>query len=162
MKNLTIKKFDLSDDIEENLLNGSTDSISFTQELYESSKLQTIKNIHDLPKNDRILTRCQVKGRNIDQEKSFKDSQRNKDEIEKIEDRNDPPGKGSGTEDDENIDEKKSSINDKENQIPRKPNILLIFKHLKIKLKLVRNLLFLRKDNVAYFIDTNVKTVRLN
>jgi len=72
--------------------------------------------IYDPPRNDRILTWSQAKGRNIDQEKSFKDLHRNKDEIEEIEDRNDPSGKGNDTEDDENTDDKeKTSINNKEN-----------------------------------------------
>jgi len=127
------EKFDnLSDDIEKNLLNGNTDSILFTQEeLCESSKLQITERvlIHDSPRNDRILTRSQVKDKNIDQEKSFKNSRRNKDEIEEIENRNDPPGKESDTEmmtktPTTTNDKEKSSINDKENQIPRiKPNI---------------------------------------
>jgi len=54
------EKFDnLSNAIEENLLNGNIDSILFTQEeLCESSKLQITERalIHDSPRNDRILT----------------------------------------------------------------------------------------------------------
>jgi len=86
-------------------------------ELCKSPKLQITKRalIHDPPRNDRILTRSQAKSRNIDKKKSFKDSQRNKDEIAEIKDRNDPD-KGNDTEDDKNIDnEEKSSINDNEN-----------------------------------------------
>jgi len=54
------EKFDnLSNAIEENLLNGNIDSILFTQEeLCESSKLQITERalIHDSPRNDRMLT----------------------------------------------------------------------------------------------------------
>jgi len=131
------EKFDnLSDDLRKDLLDEHADSIPFTQEeLCESLKLQITEKalIHDPPRNDRILIRSQTKSRNIDQEKSFKDLQKNKDEIEEIEDRNDPPDKGSDTEDDEKTDneEKKSVINDNKNQIPR---ILALstLKHLKI------------------------------
>jgi len=153
-------KDNLSDDFEEDFLDGNTDSISFTQEeLCESPKLRITEGvlIHDFP-NDRILTRSQIKSRNIHQENLFKDSQRNKDKIEEIEDRNDPLDKGSDTEDDKNIDdeEEKSVINN-ENQIPRiKPSIIDFqrFKNNVIK----TDLLFLRKDNIVYFIDTNGKT----
>jgi len=119
--------------LEEDLLDGNTDSISVTQEdLCESPKLQITEGvlIHD-PPNDRILTRSQTKSRNIDRENLFKNLQRNKDEIEEIENRNDSPDKGSDEgidEDDKNTDdeEEKSVINnDNENQIPRiKPNII--------------------------------------
>jgi len=54
------EKFDnLSDDLKEDLLDGHTDSIPFTQEeLCESSKLQITERaiIYDLPRNNRILT----------------------------------------------------------------------------------------------------------
>jgi len=111
------ERFDhLSDDLEEHLLDGNTDSIPFIQELCETPKLQITEAvlIHD-PPNDRILTRSQTKSRNIDRENSFKTSQRNKDEIEEIENRNDPPDKGSDTEDDKNTTTKKTTT--KRNQL---------------------------------------------
>jgi len=154
------KKFDnLSDNLEKDLFDA--DSIPFTQEeLCESPKLQITEEalIHDPPRNDRILTRSQTKSKNIDQEKSFKDPQKNKDKIEEIKNRNNPPDKESDTEDDKNIDDKeeKSIINDNENQISRiNPSIIDIqtFKNSVIE---TRDLLFLRK-NIAYFIDTNGK-----
>jgi len=67
------------------------------------------------------------------------------------------PDKGSDTENDEKTDneEEKSIINDNENQIPRiNPSIIdiQIFKNSVIE---TGDLLFLRKNNVAYFVDTN-------
>jgi len=74
------EKFDnLPDDLKKDLLDEHADSVLFMQEeLCESTKLQIIEKalIHDPPRNDRILTRNQTKSRNIDQEKSFKDLQR--------------------------------------------------------------------------------------
>jgi len=154
------EKFDnLSADLEKDLFDEHADSMPFTQEeLCESPKLQITERalIHDPPRNDRILTRSQTKSRNIDQEKSFNDSQRDENEIKEIKDRNDPPDKGSDTEDDEKTDdeEEKSVINNNENQSPRiNPSIIDIqtFKNSVIE---TSDLLFLRKDNVAYFVDT--------
>jgi len=84
--------------------------------------------------------------------------QKHKDEIEEIEDRNDPPDKRNDIEDDENIDdeEEKSITNDNENQIPRTNLSIIDIQIFKNSVIVTRNL-FLRKDNVAYFIDTNGK-----
>jgi len=96
------KKFNhLSDDLGKDLLDEHADSILFTlEELCESPKLQITKRalIYDSPRNDKILTRSQTRNRNINQEKSLKSSQRNKDEIEEKENRNDPLDKSSETE----------------------------------------------------------------
>jgi len=75
--------------------------------LCEAQKLQiTEKLVYDPPKYDRIQTRSQTRNKNIRQETSLEKLQKYADEIEEMEDRNDPSDKESDIEDDKNINSK--------------------------------------------------------
>jgi len=74
-----------------------------------------------------------------------------------MEDRNDPPDKESDIEDDKGIDSKEDLNIRKKNQTSQiKPTIIDI-QTLKSNTVKSRDLLFLRKDNIAYFVDINGK-----
>jgi len=134
------------------------DSIPFTQEeLCGSSKLQITEKalIHDLPKYDRIQTRSQIcRNKNIHQETSLDILQKYADKIEEMEDRNDPPDEESDIEDDESIDsEEDLNIKNDENQMSQiKPTVTDI-QTFKSNIIDSHDLLFLRRDNIAYFVD---------
>jgi len=135
----------------------SSDSIPFTQEeLCEPSKLQITEKalIHDLPRYDRIQTRSQTRNKNIRQETSPDKLQEYADKIEEMEDGNDSD-KESDIEDDKSIDSKED-LNDENQMSQVKPTITDI-QTFKSNIIDSRDLLFLRKDNIAYFVDINGK-----
>jgi len=96
--------------------------------------------------------------KNIHQETSLDKLQEYADKIEEMEDRNDPSDKESDIEDNKSKDSKENlNIRNDKNQMPQmKPTITNIqtFKNNVID---SRDLLFLRKDNIAYFVDINGK-----
>jgi len=139
----------------------NSDSIPFTQEeLYEPPKPQITEKalIHEPPKCDRIQTRSQTRNKNIHQETSLDKLQKYADKIEEMEDRNDSPDKESDIEDNKSIHSKENlNIRNKKNQTSRiKPTITDI-QTLKSNIVESRDLLFLRKDNIAYFVNINGK-----
>ncbi|XP_018374503.1 PREDICTED: uncharacterized protein LOC108768539, partial [Trachymyrmex cornetzi] len=114
--------------------------------------------IQDL--SNRIQTRSQTRNKNIHQGKLLQQSQENEDEIEEIENGNDPPDKKNDYEDDasskdENQESKDSETNGNKNS-GVKPTIA---NSETVKSNVIdsRDLLFLCKDNVAYFVNTKGK-----
>ncbi|XP_029670024.1 ring-infected erythrocyte surface antigen-like [Formica exsecta] len=144
---------------ENHLFDNTTDTLLFTPaELNEPNYLSTTEQalIHDLPRQNRIQTRSQTIKQNTKQNKISNELHSNEEEIEEIEDRNDPPDKDSDS-------DKKNEEEDEENIINQnlktKKTKPMIIENRLIKSNIIdsRKLLFLRKDNVAYFVDTQGK-----
>jgi len=80
------------------------------------------------------------------------------DKIEEIEDRNDSPYKESEIEDDKSIDSKENlNIKNNENQMSQMKSTITDIQTFKGNIIDSRELLFLRKNNIAYFVDINGK-----
>jgi len=114
--------------------------------------------IHDLPKYDKTQTRSQTRNRNIHQETLLDKLQEYADKIEEMEDRNDPPDKESDIEDNKSIDSKEDlNIRNDENHMPQMKPTITNVQTFKNNIIDSCDLLFLRKDNIACFVDINEK-----
>ncbi|KAL6264251.1 hypothetical protein P5V15_004340 [Pogonomyrmex californicus] len=145
----------LSDD---NLFRDNTDSIPFTQEELDELLVQQTKKalIHDPPRARRVLTRSQTINERNKRLKSTQSQRRNK--PKEIEDQTNKSDKEK--ESDENTDDEEGSeITNEENEELNNINKLkpTIIDHKLMKNNVVdsRELLFFRKDNVAYFVDVD-------
>jgi len=138
------------------------DFIPFMQEeLREPPKLQIIEKalIHDLPKyviEFKLEAKRKIK---IFVKKYHPEKlQEYADKIEEMEDRNDSPDKKSDIEDDKSIDNKEDlNIKNNENQMSHMKPTIIDIQTFKGNVIDIRDLLFLRKDNIAYFDDINGK-----
>jgi len=75
-----------------------------------------------------------------------------------MEDRNDPSDKESDIEDDKSINSKEDlNIRNDENHMPQMKPAITNIQTFKNNVIDSRDLLFLRKDNIAYFVDINGK-----
>jgi len=80
------------------------------------------------------------------------------DKIEEMEDRNDPPDKKGDIEDDKSIDSKEDlNIKNDENQMSQMKPTITDIQTFKSNVIDSRDLSFLRKDNIAYFVDVSGK-----
>ncbi|XP_018343024.1 PREDICTED: putative uncharacterized protein DDB_G0294196 [Trachymyrmex septentrionalis] len=132
-----------------NVSDENTDSIPFThEELCESPRLQITEEalIHEPSNYNQMQTRSQTKRRRFPQEILL---QENENKIEVLENRNDPPDKGK------DIEENASTDNEDDESDKNSKNQSSEIKITKDNVINSRDLLFLRRDNVAYFVDTN-------
>ena len=132
-----------------------SDSIPFTQEELEEPSTQKVERalIHDPPKPKRMLTRSQTAQRTIlDSNEITKE--RNENEIILLSDKNDPPDKEDSNSKSEEEEEDKNNSSDEYSK--HKPTVI---SSQTINKNIIesRDLLFLRKDNLAYFVDINGK-----
>ncbi|KMQ88977.1 enzymatic polyprotein endonuclease reverse [Lasius niger] len=153
---------------ENNLPENNTDILSPTpKELNESPKSQfTVEAlVHNPPKQNKIRTRSQTAKQNIKPINAInKLDNSNGDDTEEIEERNDPPDKDFYTEERNEKEEERNEEEEEEdiinqNLILRKRRKPIVIENKIIKNNIIdsRELLFLRKDNVAYFVNTQGK-----
>ncbi|XP_029675230.1 uncharacterized protein LOC115242829 [Formica exsecta] len=140
---------------ESDLLNNNNDTLPFTQtELNEPDYLSITEKalIHDPPKQNKIQTRSRT-ARQIEQNKITNELHSDEGEIEEIEERNDPPDKISDSEKEDEEENEQNIIN--KNLKSRKTKPAFIENRI-IHGNVIdsRELLFLRKDNIVYFVDT--------
>ena len=148
-------KLYLSDD-EKNETGNNTDSIPFTQEELNEPSSQIIERalIHDPPKRDKILTRNRTMPRKTyDQKKELKESI--DDEIISLDDKDNPPDNNDSDNEDEE-EGKRRNFNEENKSEKHKPTIITS-QTIKNNIIESRELLFLRKDNLVYFVDTHGK-----
>jgi len=140
---------------ENELADKNVDAIPLTyRKSYEPEKIVEKALIHDHPKYNRVQTRSQTVK---DKVKLFEGSQELENKIEEIEDRNDPPDKESDIESNKGSESDEAKIADsKIRNRQTKPNITDI-QTLKSNIIESRDLLFLRKDNVTYFVNIDGK-----
>ncbi|KAL6427138.1 hypothetical protein ACFW04_008640 [Cataglyphis niger] len=140
---------------ESNLLNNNSDTLPFTSAELDEPDYLTITEkalIHNPYEPNKIQTRSQTKQENWEQNKIADKPYDNEEEIQEITKENDPSDKISedGEENEEDI------IN--QNLKARKVKPAIIENRItKSNIIDSRELLFLRKDNVAYFVDTQGK-----
>ncbi|KAM0730323.1 Retrovirus-related Pol polyprotein from transposon 17.6 [Formica fusca] len=144
---------------ESDLLNNNNDTLPFTQtELNEPDYLSITEKalIHDPPKQNKIQTRSRTARQSIEQNKITNELHRDEGEIEEIEERNDPPDKISDSEKEDEEENEQDIIN--KNLKSRKTKPAFIENGITHGNVIdSRELLFLRKDNIVYFVDTQGK-----
>ncbi|KAM0724679.1 Retrovirus-related Pol polyprotein from transposon 17.6 [Formica fusca] len=140
---------------ESDLLNNNNDTLPFTQtELNEPDYLSITEKalIHDPPKQNKIQTRSRTARQSIKQNKITNELHSDEGEIEEIEERNGPPDKISDSEKEDEEENEQDIIN--KNLKSRKTKPAFIENRI-IHGNVIdsRELLFLRKDNIVYFVD---------
>ena len=136
-------------------------SISYTKGDRETTRVTNYGKAitRNIPQSNKIQTRSQTtKNRDAQQDKLSRDFPQQENETERAKDRNDSlDGEGDAESDNEEENQEKEEFEGHKIQKLKGKTGPIIVNDQIIKNNILdfRDLLFLRKDNVAYFIDTN-------